>query len=58
VFVSSAVTSATKIEELCLSNETIESCVVRVLRGEEEVIIFAIYRPHSDYIENFNIKLV
>lgn len=43
-----------KIEKLCKSNDTIESCVVELACGRDIYVIFALYRPHSGTIENFN----
>ena len=42
------------IPELSRCNNTIESCVVQVECNSDRYIIFAVYRPHSDIIENFN----
>lgn len=56
VFCDSLFTSDV-ITELCISNETIESCVVRLQCGIEKWILFAIYRPHSDSVDNFNRQL-
>ena len=42
------------IPELTVSNDTIESCVVEVRTGSEILVVFAIYRPHSDTIQSFN----
>ena len=47
---------ATKLRHLSLCTETIESCVV-MLRDVVDVVIFGIYRLHTDTIENFNSKL-
>ena len=42
------------IVELTLCTESIESCVVEIGTGTEGFVIFAIYRPHSDCIQNFS----
>ena len=42
------------IPHLTVSNETIESCVVHIIVGKENFVVVAVYRPHSDIIENFN----
>ena len=42
------------VPELTVRTDTIESCVVEVTCGGETLVIFAIYRPHSDTIENFS----
>jgi hypothetical protein len=47
-----------RIDELCLSNNTIESCVVNVTLDRDEYVIFALYRLHGDSIENFSLKLM
>ena len=44
---------AKKITNLSVCNNTIETCVVRVKIGTKIVIIFGVYRPQSDTIENF-----
>jgi exonuclease III len=42
------------IDNLCVSDENIESCVVGVTIGRTtELSVFGIYRPHSGTIENF-----
>jgi hypothetical protein len=50
--------SAVMIGELSVCDDTIESCVVRVTCDGEEYFIVALYRPHSDTIENFNARTV
>lgn len=45
--------SSSPLNHLCLCNETIETCVVRVKLAHFDVIIFGIYRPHSDTIYEF-----
>ncbi|KAI3381853.1 hypothetical protein SNEBB_006345, partial [Seison nebaliae] len=45
---------AHKIDQLSLCTETIESCVVSLSIGKDNLKIVAIYRPHSDSIENFS----
>ena len=42
-----------KLLSLTLCNETIESCAVRISFSKYYIIILAIYRPHSDTINNF-----
>ena len=46
-----------KIENLSVCTETIETCVCRVTFSGSSLIIFAIYRPHSDSIDNFSLCL-
>jgi hypothetical protein len=46
-----------KIEYLCNCSPTIESCVVKIRLNAEILYIIAIYRPHSDTIENFTSQL-
>ena len=48
----------THIPELSICSDTIESCVVEINFEKEKFIVFALYRPHSDTIENFNGKLL
>ena len=48
--------SATELSHLCVSTPTIETCVVALNDGVD-LILFAVYRPHSDTIENFNDRL-
>ena len=48
---------AHKVESLSICTETIETCVVNVSFGRQQLILFGIYRPHSDTIENFSIHL-
>ena len=44
-------------KDLCLSDQTIESCV-KVACGSESVVLLGIYRPHSDSIINFLDRIV
>ena len=49
-----------KIEELSVCNDTIETCVAEILCIDDPTqnhIIVAVYRPHSDSIENFTLQL-
>ena len=49
-----------KIEELSVCNDTIETCVAEILCIDDPTqnhIIVAVYRPHSDSIENFTVQL-
>ena len=50
---SSGSLSVRPVNELTLCSETIETCVVECIAGGEEFILFAIYRPHSDSIDQF-----
>jgi exonuclease III len=50
--------SSVKLIDLCISSNTIETCVVRVVCNSEEIVIFALYRPHSDSVDNFSSLLV
>lgn len=42
-----------KVDELSWCNSSIESCVGKITMGNKYIFIIAIYRPHSDSIENF-----
>ena len=42
------------IQSLTLCNQTIETSVVQIDCNGDSFVVFAIYRPHSDTIENFN----
>ena len=44
-------------KDLCLSDQTIESCG-KVACGSESVVLLGIYRPHSDSIINFLDRIV
>ena len=48
---------STIISSLTLCNETIESCGIKITYHNEQYNIIAIYRPHTDTIENFTYKL-
>ena len=48
---------ANRIVDLSVSTAIIESCVVEVVYGGDNFVIFAIYRPHSGSIEEFSIQL-
>jgi hypothetical protein len=50
--------SAVRLDELCVVTNTIESCAVKVVCDNEELVIFAVYRPHSDTKENFTTKFI
>ena len=43
-----------QIEELSVCSPTIETCVAELKTASITVIVFAVYRPHSDSIANFN----
>ena len=47
--------NATKINSLSFSNSTIEICSIEFVFEKNHLIILAVYRPHSDSIDNFNI---
>lgn len=42
-----------QLPTLSICTNTIESCVVRISLLDHDLYIFAIYRPHSDSIDNF-----
>ena len=42
-----------KVDELSVCNLTIETCVCRITTENGYVVIFGVYRPHTDTIENF-----
>ena len=42
------------IQSLTLCNQTIETSVVQIDLDGSSFVVFAVYRPHSDTIENFN----
>ena len=50
--------SAVKIPELCFVNSSIEVVATEVKLNNLNYIIFAIYRPHSDTVENFLLNLL
>jgi len=52
VFVSKSY-QCCELSEFTMSNDTIETCVVKVSLGSTNLIVFAIYRPQSDSIVNF-----
>ena len=45
--------SARRLDTLCFSNPTIESCVIDLVYGSCKFIIVGIYRPHSNSVDNF-----
>jgi hypothetical protein len=47
-----------KLCDLCYSDNTIESCVVRIKYNMRTIVIVAIYRPPSGNIDSFNIALL
>ena len=49
--------AANPIDELCVCNENIESCVVRISVGTFIFHAVGIYRPHSGTIESFTNEL-
>ena len=57
VFCRSALRSE-KVVELSISSETIESSAVELVVDGEIYVILAIYRPHSDSVENFTSVLL
>ena len=42
---------------IILARSVIESCVVDVAQGSESYIIFGLYRPHGDFIDEFLLRL-
>ena len=42
-----------KIDRLSVCDQTIESCVLLIRFQNREIVIYSIYRPHSDSIEGF-----
>jgi len=46
------------ISDLCLCNDTIETCTVQVRYDDNDIIIIAIYRPHSGTVQNFTSALI
>ena len=60
IFCDSHLYRMKKIEELCFCNDTIESCVAEIVCDEnpsQKYVIVAVYRPHTDSIENFTEQL-
>ena len=49
--------SAVRLPELSVSNDTIETCAVKVTYNTLNIIVICIYRPHSDSIPNFTSSL-
>ena len=49
--------SCEKIDNLSVCTDTIETCVCKVTVSGKSIIIFAIYRPHSDSVDNFSFCL-
>ena len=49
--------SMSHVKHLCQSNETIESCVVKLTFGKQQYVIVAVYRPHSNDIDSFSQSL-
>ena len=47
-----------KLLHLCVSNDTIEACVVELVFGDVRLIILSVDRPHSDTINNFDVILL
>ena len=45
-------------KNFCLTDQTIESCCVKVTCGGESVVLLGIYRPHFDSIVNFSDRIV
>ena len=56
IFVKNSIES-TQIDELCISNSTIEICTIKFKINNVTDILYAIYRPHSDTIDNFILSL-
>ena len=58
IFADSRKHNITKIDDLSFCNNTIETCVAKVspknLNNTDDLIVIAVYRPHTDSIENFN----
>merc|ERR1712030_118906 len=47
-----------KIDELCLCDQTIELCSLRIdMQDNKYIVIVGIYKPHSDTPHNFTEKL-
>ena len=46
-----------QIVELSVCNPTIETCVAELCAHSENIVVFAVYRPHSDSIDNFSQQL-
>ena len=60
IFSNSSLYTIRKLDELCLCNATIETCVVEVCCRNDPSknhIILGVYRPHDDNIQNFTIQL-
>ena len=57
VFVDSTKYNVTKIDNLSVCSSTIETCTTKILplnrSNNDEFIVIAVYRPHTDSIENF-----
>ena len=45
------------LDDLCVSNDTIESCSVKINMHGESIVILGIYRPHTDTVLNFTQEL-
>ena len=59
VFLNSKLYKINKLDDLCISNATIESCVVEACSyaNDNKYIIVGIYRPHTDSVDNFILAL-
>ena len=57
VFVDSRF-SASKLPDLSICDETIETCAIKLKCNEVPLIVIGIYRPHTDSIPNFISKLI
>ena len=50
--------TAAKIDELCICDQTIELCSLRIdMQDNKYIVILGIYKPHSDTLHNFTEKL-
>ena len=50
--------TAAKIDELCICDQTIELCSLRIdMPDNKYIVILGIYKPHSDTLHNFTEKL-
>ena len=61
IFADSSKHNIAKIDDLSFCNNTIETCVAKVSskisNNVDDLIVIAVYRPHTDTIDNFNIAL-
>jgi hypothetical protein len=47
-----------RLDALCHCDATIESCVVKIIHGDVDIFVVALYRPHTDTIQNFSLRLI